>query len=91
MAKAVGKDKFLPPQLQNCLVDFDEIRTLELPLKTMHHTKFHFDPTMWVVLRIRSLPLTLKSQFPEFIFPQVVQRHYYYYYLLCISYTKYKI
>ena len=50
IAKAMGKDKFRPPQLRNCLVDFDEIRTLELPLKTMHHTKFHFDPMMWVVL-----------------------------------------
>jgi len=31
MAKSMGKGKFRPPQLRNRLIDFDEIRTLELP------------------------------------------------------------
>jgi len=49
MAKSTGMSKFRPPQLRNRLTDFDEIRTLELHLKTTHHAKFHFDPTAWVV------------------------------------------
>jgi len=42
------KGKFRPPQLQNRLVSFDEIRTLQLTPNS-HGAKFHFDPMMWVV------------------------------------------
>jgi len=45
----MGMGKFRPPQPRNRLTDFDEIRILELPSKTTHHAKFHFDPTTWVV------------------------------------------
>ena len=48
-AKSVAKGKFQPPRLRNRLTDFDEIRTSDLPPKTSHRAKFHFDPTTWVV------------------------------------------
>jgi len=49
LAKSIGNGKFRPPQLRNCLTNFDEIRTSELPPKSSHHAKFHFDLTKWVV------------------------------------------
>jgi len=49
MAKSVRKSKFRPPKLRNRLIEFDEIRTLELNPKATDHVKLHFDPTMWVV------------------------------------------
>ena len=48
MANAMGEGKFRPPQLRNCLTDFDETRTITTP-ETTHHAKFHFDSITSVV------------------------------------------
>ena len=51
VAKSMRKGKFRPLQLRNRFIDFDEIQTLELSLEDHPpHAKFHFDPTMWMVL-----------------------------------------
>jgi len=42
MANAMGEDNFQPPHLGNCLTDFDEIQTLELPAEDHPPCKISF-------------------------------------------------
>ena len=49
MAKSMGKGKFRPPQLGNHLVILMKFEPQNYLLKNTQHTKFHFDPTIWVV------------------------------------------
>jgi len=42
MAKSMRKDKFRPPTAPKCLIDFDEIRTLELPSEDHPPCKISF-------------------------------------------------
>ena len=49
MAKSTRKSKFRPPQLHNRLIDLMKFEPWNHVLKTTHHAKFHFDPTMRVV------------------------------------------
>jgi len=74
MAKSMGKGKFRPSQLQNHLVDFDEIRTLQISPEDHlpHKTSFRSDD----VGGLGESPVwhCHWRQFPGFMFPQVVQR-----------------
>jgi len=63
IAKSIGKGKFRLPQLRNRLIDFYAIRTLELYLlKTTHHEKTYFDPTMWVVSASANIQLATVTE-----------------------------
>ena len=75
MAKSTRKGKFRPLQLRNRLIDFDEIRTSELPPEDRSPAKFHFNPTMWLVSANTQFATVIEKTIPGFRFPQVVQRH----------------
>jgi len=69
----MGEDKFRFPQLRKRSVDFDEIRTISWKPPTVQN--FISIRRYGCSRRMPSLPLSLKRQFPGFMFPQVVQRH----------------
>jgi len=76
----MGKGKFRPTQLRNRLIDYDEIRTLELspeepPPKNPTVQNFISIRQRGWSRQIPSLSLSVKRQLPRFMFPQVVQRH----------------
>jgi len=68
------KGQISTPQLRNRLVDFDESRTWKLP--TMQNF-ISIRRCGWSrrIAKSKTLPLSLKRQFPGFMFHQVVQRH----------------
>jgi len=70
MAKSTRKGKFRPLQLRNRLIDFDEIRTSELSLKTAHQQNLISIRRCAWSQRTPNLPLSLKRQFRDSGFPK---------------------